>query len=209
MTNHIDMSAFIVAKSDQLNSDDLGSGPRTIRITGVRANPDSAEQPVSISYEGDEGKPFKPCKTVRRILVAVWGPQAGEYVGRSMTLYRDPKVSFGGMQVGGIRVSHMSHMDREIVVAANSTRGKKAAHKILPLKVEAVQQEDGAAKWLGSVLRHLPKIDSLEALEAFRDERQTRIDELREKRPELHAELTGAFNTREQELTAPAAQDGE
>jgi hypothetical protein len=68
----------------------------------VTAQPDSADQPVSIHYEGGEGRPFKPCKTVRRIMVGVWGKDASKYVGRSMTLYRDPSVAFGGMQVGGI-----------------------------------------------------------------------------------------------------------
>jgi hypothetical protein len=34
------------------------------------------EQPVSIHFEGDDGKPFKPCKTCRRLLVHCWGAEA-------------------------------------------------------------------------------------------------------------------------------------
>jgi len=130
----IDMSQFIVARSDQLNADDLLDAPRTITISKVTAAPDAAEQPVSIHYEGDNGKPFKPCKTVRRIMVGVWGKDASKYVGRSMTLYRDPTVAFGGMQVGGIRVSHMSNIDEKKTVALMVTRGRKAPFTILPLK---------------------------------------------------------------------------
>jgi hypothetical protein len=129
----IDMTSYIAAKSDQLNADDLMDSPRTITITKVTAQADSADQPVSIHYEGGEGRPFKPCKTVRRIMVALWGKDASKYVGRSMTLYRDPTVSFGGMQVGGIRVSHMSHIDSDKTVALLVTRGRKAPFKVKPL----------------------------------------------------------------------------
>lgn len=130
----VDMTNYIIAKSDQLNADDLLDAPRTITITKVTAAPDAAEQPVSIHYEGGEGRPWKPCKTMRRILVGVWGKDASKYAGRSLTLYRDPAVAFGGMQVGGIRVSHMSHIESEKTVALMVTRGRKAPFKILPLK---------------------------------------------------------------------------
>jgi hypothetical protein len=136
------MSAFIAAKSDQLNADDLMDAPRTITITKVTAAPDAAEQPVSIHYEGGENRPWKPCKTMRRILVGVWGKDASKYVGRSLTLYRDPTVAFGGMQVGGIRVSHMSHMDGEKTVALQVTRGRKAPFKVLPLKTKVQPADD-------------------------------------------------------------------
>jgi hypothetical protein len=120
--------------------------PRTITITKVTAAPDATEQPVSIHYEGGEGRPFKPCKTVRRVLVSVWGKDASKYVGRSMTLYRDGKVQFGGLQVGGIRVSHMSHIDSEKTVALLVTKGRKAPFTIKPLKVEApATSDDGQA----------------------------------------------------------------
>ena len=71
-----DLAKTIEPKSDQLNADDLIAGPRTIVITAVRANAGSAEQPVSISFEGDDGKPYKPCKSMRRVMVHVWGPDA-------------------------------------------------------------------------------------------------------------------------------------
>ena len=130
----VNMSAFIAAKSDQLNADDLMDAPRTITITKVTAAPDAAEQPVSIHYAGGEGRPWKPCKTMRRILVGVWGKDASKYVGRSLTLYRDPTVAFGGLQVGGIRVSHMSDITEDKTVALLVTRGRKAPFKIKPLR---------------------------------------------------------------------------
>lgn len=134
MNAHVDMAATIIPKSDQLNADDLIAGPRTITVTGIRGN-DSAEQPVSIAFEGDNGKPYKPCKSMRRVMVYVWGPDAKAYVGRSMTLYCDPAVQFGGMKVGGIRISHMSHIDAPQTMALTATRAKRAPFTVQPLKV--------------------------------------------------------------------------
>lgn len=127
-----DLSTTIVPKSDQMNSDDLISGPRTIRVAKVSLT--GEEQPVAISYEGDGGKPFKPCKVMRRVLVALWGPDANNYVGRSMTLYRDPNVKFGGMAVGGIRISHLSHIEREQTMALTETRASRKPFTVKPLK---------------------------------------------------------------------------
>lgn len=125
----------IVAKSDQLNADDLVGGPRTITVTAVKGS-DSPEQPVWIHFEGDDGKPFKPCKTCRRLLVHCWGPEASDFIGRRMTLYTDPNVMFGGVKTGGIRISHVSHIERELAVALMITRGKRASYTVKPLRAE-------------------------------------------------------------------------
>lgn len=129
----IDMSMTIVPRSDQLNSDDLIGGPRTIKITRVSASPDSAEQPVSVYFEGDGGKPYKPCKSMRRVMVQAWGADASRYVGRGLTLYRDDKVAFGGMQVGGIRISHMSDLSGPMTFALTVTKAKRAPYSVKPL----------------------------------------------------------------------------
>lgn len=131
-----DMRTVIQPKSDQLNADDFVAGPRTVRITGVEIK--GGEQPVSVHFEGDNGKPWKPCKTTARLMVAAWGPDASQYKGRSLTLYRDPTVKWAAMEVGGIRISHMSHIDTDMIYAATVTKGKRAPIRIKPLKAEAV-----------------------------------------------------------------------
>jgi hypothetical protein len=129
----VDLTDTIAPKSDQLNAEDLLAGPRTVTVTDVRQGA-SAEQPVDIvTAEFGTARPFKPSKTVRRILVAAWGAEANAYVGRRMTLYRDPDVRFGGDAVGGIRVSALSHIDKPLSVSLTVTRGKRAAHKVQPL----------------------------------------------------------------------------
>jgi len=133
----MDMTDTIIPRSDQMNAEDLLAGPRTFTIKEVRKAA-SAEQPVEIVLaEFPAGRPWKPSKTVRRILVSAWGPEANAYAGRRVTLFRDPDVKFGGMDVGGIRVSHLSHIAKPFTLALTVTRGKRAAHRIEPLPDDA------------------------------------------------------------------------
>ena len=132
-----DLSKTITPKSDQLNADDLIGGPRNITVTKVSAQASSELQPVSINFEGDNGKPYKPCKSMRRVLVQIWGADGNQYVGRSMTLYLDPNVKFGGIAVGGIRISHMSGMDKRIVMALTASKAKRTPFTVNPMEVAA------------------------------------------------------------------------
>ena len=130
----VDLSQTVAPKSDQLNADDLIAGPRTITVTRVTAS-DTPEQPVSVYFEGDNGKPWKPCKSMRRVLIAGWGVDASTFTGRSLTIYNDPDVTFGGMKTGGIRISHMSHMDGPLKLALTATKANRAMYTVQPLRV--------------------------------------------------------------------------
>lgn len=130
----MDLTDTIAPRSDQANAEDFLTGPRTVTITEVRKGA-SAEQPVDILLEEfGPGRPFKPSKTVRRILVSAWGADAATYAGRRMTLYRDEKVRFGGMDVGGIRVSHLSHIAKPMTLVLAVSKGKRAPYVVQPLK---------------------------------------------------------------------------
>jgi hypothetical protein len=137
-----DLSTTIEAKSSQMNADDLLAGPKTIKITKVSAKPSSAEQPIAISYEGDNGKPFYPCKTSRRLLVTLWSADGSSYVGRSLTLYRDPDVTWGGVRVGGLRISHASHIEKSITVALTASKNNKKPVTVHPLVVKETPRQD-------------------------------------------------------------------
>lgn len=136
----VDLSKTIIAKSDQLNADDLLGGPITVTIEDVKqGNPD---QPIAVFYQGCNGKPWYPCKSMRRVLVAVWGNDGKGYVGKSCTLYRDPEVKFGGIKVGGIRVSHMTGLDKDMALGLQVTRGSKKLYTVRPLRMAQVQSEE-------------------------------------------------------------------
>lgn len=133
MSDITDLRGTIVPKSDQLNAEQLLAGDLTITVTDVRMG--SEDQPVILHYENDEGRPYKPCKTMRKLLIFAWGEDGRNWAGKSMTLYNDQAVRFGGMVVGGIRISHLSHIEREISLSLTATKGKKALHTVLPLEV--------------------------------------------------------------------------
>jgi hypothetical protein len=70
---------------------------------------------------------------MRRVLVAAWGADADKYVGRRLRLYGDPDVKFGGSTVGGIKISHLSHIEKRMTLSLTATKGKRAPHTVEPL----------------------------------------------------------------------------
>lgn len=137
----------IQPKSDQLNADDLIGGSKTIKISQIKVY-DREVQPVEISYEGDVGKPYKPSLGMRRVLVQLWGEDEQLYIGRSLTLYRNDSVKFGGYEVGGIRISHASDIKEPTRVLETVAKGKRQPITINPLKIakKKLTDLDGAKK---------------------------------------------------------------
>lgn len=132
------MHMTVIPKSDQLNFDDFIAGQgKIIKITAVKINP-TAEQKCMINYENDHGKPYKPGKSMCRVLFKVWGEDESVYIGRSLELFGDPTVRFGAVDTGGIRISKMSHIDRETTVVLTTTRSTRKPFTVQPL-IEAAQ----------------------------------------------------------------------
>ena len=129
----MDITATLAPKSNQTNADDLIVGPRTITVTKVDVNLE-AEQPVTIHFDGDTGRPWKPCKSMRRVLANAWGPDSSVYVGRRITIFREPGAMYGGIAVGGIRISHLSNLDGPLSIALTVTRKSRTPYKVLPLQ---------------------------------------------------------------------------
>lgn len=127
----MDLTTAIAPKSDQLNAEDLLTGERTFTITTVE--PGSAEQPVNVHLAEMPGRPWRPSKSMSRVMAFVWGKDTEPYEGRRVTLYRDPEVTFGRDKVGGIKISHLSHIDAPKSVSLTVTRGKRAPHTVKPL----------------------------------------------------------------------------
>lgn len=128
-----DMRPVLAPKSDQINADELAGGPVTITIREVRISA-GQEQPVSIYFEGSD-KAFRPCKTMGRALMEMWGPDASKYIGHSLTLYRDPSVKFGKDAVGGVRISHATGITERKVMMLTATRGQRKPFAIMPLEM--------------------------------------------------------------------------
>lgn len=128
----IDFSDTIIAKSDQLNAADIACSI-TITITDAKKLSDP-DQPVHIYYEGGGKKPWKPCKSMRRVIAQVWGKNGKvDLKGKRVTLVNDPKVTWAGAEVGGIRITHMSHIDGKKVLPIRVSRNKVEKYTVLPL----------------------------------------------------------------------------
>lgn len=129
-----DMS--IEPNSEQVNAEDFLGGPKVVTITGHRKG--TAEQPVFIDLAEFPGRTYRPGKTMRRLMVAAWGPNPATYAGRQLRLYNDPEVRFGKSAVGGIRISHMSHLDGPVTANLMVSRGKRAPFTVQPLESATV-----------------------------------------------------------------------
>lgn len=127
----MDMSASIEPRSDQLNADDLIAGPRTVTID--RVSEGAAEQPFDFHLVETPGRAYRPSKTMRRVIVAGWGSDTSVFAGRRLTLYREPTIRFGKDEVGGIRISHMSHIPGPLKLQLTVSRGKRDPFVVQPL----------------------------------------------------------------------------
>lgn len=148
-----DMS--IEPNSEQVNAEDFLGGPQVVTITGHRKG--NTEQPVFIDLAEFPGRTYRPGKTMRRLMVAAWGPNPATYAGRSLTLYLDPDVRFGKSAVGGIRISHMSHIDGPVTATLMVSRGKRAPFTVQPLVTYTVAD---AAGWLNAA-ESLPELQQM------------------------------------------------
>jgi hypothetical protein len=123
-------------RSDQWNADDFIGGPRTFTIAAVATG--KAEQKYDIELVEGEGRAWRPPLTMLRLLIAAWGDEADQWAGRRVRLYRDESVRFGSDAVGGIRISHMSHLpgNKSFSAMLTSTRGRRTRISVDPLPDE-------------------------------------------------------------------------
>lgn len=162
----VDIRKAIQAKSDQLNADDLIGGSMTVTIENVTEG--NSQNPVAIYYTGCNGKPWYPAKTVLRALVAAWTDVGKDWIGKSLTIFRDPEVEYAGVKVGGIRVSHLSHIDADFILMLSEKRGKKKkfSFKKLIVKQDAHNQDAlNIDEQLASASKALRGAKSSDALE--------------------------------------------
>ena len=151
-------------RSEQLNADDLvATGPITVTVAGIRRG--SKEQPIQIDLV-ERDRPFRPCKTVRRILIALWTNDAAAWVGQRLTIYTDPEVVYAGVKVGGLRVSHATGINKPKTLMLTKTRGKKAEVTIKPLQpTTTVTPED--QEFIATARQELAGAESVEELKSY------------------------------------------
>lgn len=131
-------------KSDQINADDLAAGQTLIlTVRAVRPGPDAKQ---AIDIVSDHPRVYRPCLTMRRVLMACWGgvvddptavqePRAkmldpAAWVGKRIELYTDPTVRFGQDVTGGLRIRALSGINKPWSSALTTTKGKRATYTV-------------------------------------------------------------------------------
>jgi len=130
----MDISDTLAPDSTQLDAVDLLGGPRIFTVKSVSRL--GGDQPVAIELV-EFDRPWKPGKSMRRVIAAAWGTDASIYPGRRVELYCNPDVSFGKDKVGGTRIKRISHIDKPLSVPLLVSRGKSAVYKVDPLPDDA------------------------------------------------------------------------
>ena len=136
----LDVSSTILSKSDQLNASDLIGNEMILTVSGVHLV-SSPDQPMVINYIDDDGRPYKPCKSMRRVLVGLWGKDASQWIGRSVGVYNEPSVKWAGKEEGGVRIKSMSHIEKNKSVTTSESKHKKTTYLISVLQVEQKHRE--------------------------------------------------------------------
>jgi hypothetical protein len=131
-----DISATLEAKSDQLNATDIIGAEPIIKVRAVELKQGS-EQQVWVYFDGDNNKPWKPAKGMRRILAAAWGRDSDAWIGKYAQLMFEPSVVYAGKEVGGIRIKALSDIPAAgLNCALTISQKKREAYHVPLLKIE-------------------------------------------------------------------------
>ena len=177
------LAEALAPRSDQLNADDLIPGPRVLKITNAKISSEERQKKIVLNFEGDQGKPWKPCKTMGRAMVIAWAiTEESQFVGK-----HGPRLSRSDREVRrpgrGWRhphqpyVAHRQAGNDELTVS----QGKKATFTFHPLVAEAPANNgiDAARRAIAAAptLDALKIVWSSKAMAPFRDALQQDLDD--------------------------------
>lgn len=191
-----DLRPTTLPKSSQLNADQLIVGPMDLTVTDVRIGPDE-KQSIAVHYANQAGRPFMPCLTMRRVLLAAWGPDGRDWIGKSLRVFHDPNVRFGGDEVGGVRISHMTDIPgQRIELRLTASKGKKVLYTI-----HRMEPPQHGGPTLDHVLQLIAKAAGGDDMKAAKAAAQTLVDDA-----EIGVALE-AYRSRVAQLKARPADD--
>ena len=156
----MDITDALAPKSDQLDAVELVA-PRTFTIDeGSRLATRDGFPVVEVKLVGFD-RVWRPSKGMLDAIVAIWGTNAREWAGQSVTLYNDPEVTFGKDKVGGIRISAMTGIAKPttVQIRGRGQGGRKVPWRIQPLK--------DAPKPTGPTLEQVAACDDTEQLRSM------------------------------------------
>jgi hypothetical protein len=199
----VDLTDTIKSKSSQLNADEFFNNITKI-ITVRKVVKSEGDQPTAIFFDGDDNKPYKPCLTMRRALMECWGNESDNYLGKSIELYRDSSVTWGGDAVGGIRIKAVSHIDKPITKYYALNNKKKIVITIGVLTIKAIapsenQKLAAATKAQAKLLLAINDITDIAGVTAFLETHKSTIAQLA-KYGDLQQELLNVLDMKQNQF---------
>ena len=151
MSVDVDIRAATKPKSDQLNYETFLTGPQTFTVSKV--TPGDRDHPVFIHMNECQATPYKPSKGMLKCIAQPdgWGDKSSQWVGKSITLYGDPTVIYGGVEVGGIKVAALSDINGDYETLISARRGVRKPHLIKKIVIQMYDDQKFVANlpaWL-------------------------------------------------------------
>lgn len=151
MSVDVDIRAATKPKSDQLNYETFLTGPQTFTVSKV--TPGDRDHPVFIHMNECPATPYKPSKGMLKCIAQPdgWGDKSSQWVGKSITLYGDPTVIYGGVEVGGIKVAALSDINSDYETLISARRGVRKPHLIKKIVIQMYDEQKFVANlpaWL-------------------------------------------------------------
>lgn len=151
MSVDVDIRAATKPKSDQLNYETFLTGSQTFTVSKV--TPGDRDHPVFIHMNECPATPYKPSKGMLKCIAQPdgWGDKSSQWVGKSITLYGDPTVIYGGVEVGGIKVAALSDISGDYETLISARRGVRKPHLIKKIVIQMYDDQKFVANlpaWL-------------------------------------------------------------
>lgn len=155
----IDVTDYWAPTSEQMDAVDLPT-PRIFTVTSATQNSDKG-RPVNVHF-AEFDRPWRPGKSMGRVLRQCWGPKTAAWIGHRVELFCDPEVTYGKDKVGGIRIGRLSHIDGPQRVLLLISQGRSSVYNVQPLTEPVARDWKSEADDLAAVVR----VDALYALHA-------------------------------------------
>lgn len=135
---------FVKIKSDRLNFEDFIMGSQDFTIAKLGRKVDQGNVRLLMFFEGREATPYWVPKGMVKCLSNPegWGEsEFSEWIGRKVRLFGEPTVVYAGKELGGIRISHISHIPAPYSTKITERRGVRIDYVISPLEEVAYPVE--------------------------------------------------------------------
>lgn len=155
--DEMNIREFVKIKGDRLNFEDFIMGSQDFTIVKLGRKVDGGQPRLLMFFEGREETPYWVSKGMVKCLSNPegWGnSEFSEWVGRKVRLFGEPSVMYAGKELGGVRISHISHISQPYSTKITERRGVRIDYAISPLNdslypVEKFEANLGA--WLSAI----------------------------------------------------------